>query len=195
MKVQDADVAQYDLTSRLIHLGLAALGIAAIVSGQFADDYKSPVHGGFTVHSWIGLGMAAVIALRLVWGIVGPRDMRFHSWFPFTPAGMQRVGKDLLGLVRLRLPGAEKHVGLSALVQAIGLIVFTWTAVTGALLYVYLEPGYRATGGVRIIKELHEGAQAVLLGYLATHIGAVLLHALVGHPIWRRMLPWSAGKR
>ena len=184
-----SDTPQYDTVSRLIHMALAVLGIAAIASGQFAGDYKSSVHFGFTVHSWIGLGLAGAIGFRLLWGIIGPRDMRFSHWFPLTAARMRLVGNDLASLVRLELPDREKHLGLSGFVQALGLLAFTWTALTGGLLYIYLEPGSRATGGVRFIKELHEGAQAVLLGYLALHIGAVLLHALVGHPIWRRMFP------
>jgi cytochrome b len=179
----------YDLASRLIHLALALLGVAAIISGQFAGDYKRSLHTGFTVHEWIGLGMAGAIGVRLLWGIAGPRDMRFSQWFPVTRARMRLVGEDLAALARLQLPERERHLGLSGLVQAFGLLAFTWTAVTGVLLYAYLEPGARAAGAVRLIKELHEGAQAVLLGYLALHVGAVLLHAVVGHPVWRRMLP------
>lgn len=193
--MQDSDHLQYDPISRVIHLTLAVLGVAALVSGQFAGDYKTSPHPGLTVHSWIGLCMAGAIGVRLLWGTVGPRDMRFSQWLPLTAARMQLVGADLVALLRLRLPEREKHLGLSGFVQAIGLVAFAWTAATGSLLYVYLEPGSRAVGGVRLIKELHEGAQAVLLGYLALHIGAVLLHALVGHPIWRRMLPWPIRRK
>jgi len=37
------DPAPYDATTRLIHLLLAAVGIAALVSGQFSGDYRRPV--------------------------------------------------------------------------------------------------------------------------------------------------------
>lgn len=187
--MQAHDSSRYDTASRLMHFALAVLGIAAIVSGQFAGDYKREIHLGFTLHGWIGLGMAAAIGCRILWGLIGPRDMRFAGWLPVTAARLRLIGADLAALARLELPEREKHLGLSGLVQAIGLLAFAFSAVTGVLLYVYLEPGSRAAGGVRIVKELHEGAQAVLLAYLALHVGAVLVHSLAGRPLWRRMLP------
>ena len=107
-------VFRYDAATRLIHLLLALLGIAALVSGQFAGDYRRPVHTGFDIHRWIGIAMALVVAVRLV---------------------------------RLRLPMREGHEGLAGLIQAIGLGAFAWMACTGA----------------------------------------VLVHSLAGHPVWRRM--------
>jgi cytochrome b len=194
--VDPSDVgAQYDPVSRLIHLALAVLGIAALVSGEFAGDYRKAEHLGFTVHGWIGLAMAAALALRLLWGIAGPREMRFAHWVPVTADRLRRVAGDLASLARLRLPPTGKHEGLAALVQAIGLAVFAWAAASGVLLYLYIEPGVRAAGWLRTVKELHEAAQPVLIAYVVLHIGAVLAHAIAGHAIWRRMLPWSTDRK
>ena len=180
----------YDAVTRLIHAALVLLGIAALVSGQFAEDYRRELHTGFNIHRWIGLGMALAVALRLAWGFVGPQQVRFVTWVPLTRARLMVVAEDLAMLARLRLPVHEGHDGLSGLVQAIGLAAFAWMALTGAILFGYLEPATRATGWVRAVKELHEGGQVVALVYIGLHAGAVLVHWLAGDPVWRRMVPW-----
>jgi cytochrome b len=188
-------IAPYDAPSRLIHLLLALAGLSAVVSGQFAGDYKLLSHPGFDVHEWAGLAMAAAVAVRLAWGVAGPASMRFARWLPVTSARLRVVGDDVVQMLRLRLPEHEDgHAGIAGLVQSIGLAAFAWMAVTGAVLFLWLEPGARASGWLRAVKELHEGGQAVLLGYLALHVGAVLAHALAGRPLWRRMFSLHGGR-
>lgn len=178
----------YDPATRLIHFLLATLGVAAVVSGQFAGDYRHAAHAGYDIHKWIGLAMAAALLARLAWGLAGPAAIRFSRWLPVSAGRLALAWQDLAGLARLRLPVHEEgHGGLAGVAQAIGLVAFAWMAVSGALLFAYLEPGARASGWLRAVKELHEGGQAVVLGYLALHVGAVLANALAGRPLWRRM--------
>ena len=186
---------RYDATTRLIHFLLALLGVAALLSGQFAGDYRRAVHLGFDVHRWIGIAMAAALVLRIAWGFVGPQAVRFAHWLPVTATRLGLVAQDITSLLRLRLPVREEHEGIAGLVQAIGLAAFAWMAATGTLMWLYLEPGTRATGWLHTVKELHEGGQAVLIGYLVLHVGAVLAHSLGGDPVWRRMTPWARGGR
>lgn len=181
--------ARYDAATRLIHLLLAVLGVAALVSGEFAGDYRRAVHTGFDIHRWIGIAMAFALAARFAWGLVGPRDVRFSQWLPLTARRLSLCAEDLASLGRLRLPMREGHDGLAGLVQAIGLAAFAWMAASGVLLWLYLEPGTRATGWLHTAKELHEGAEPVVIAYLALHVGAVIAHSLAGHPVWRRMAP------
>jgi cytochrome b len=183
----------YDAGTRYIHLALVLLGIAALVSGQFAGDYRREIHAGFDFHRWLGLAMALAVLARLAWGFVGPAEVRFASWLPVSPARLRAVREDLAGLLRLRLPRRANHEGLAGLVQSIGLLGFAWMAVTGALMFAYLQPGSRASGWLRAVKELHEGGEAVVLGYLVVHAGAVLVHGLAGDPVWRRIAPWTRG--
>jgi cytochrome b len=176
-----------DLPTRLIHLALAVLGVAALVSGQFAGDYRRSEHPGFTIHSWLGIGMSVALSLRILWGILGPRATRFVEWVPVTRMRFALVWRDLAELARFDIPKRATHEGLAGLVQAIGLLAFVWMAVTGVILFVWLEPGARATGWLRLIKELHEGGQVAAFAYLALHVGAVVVHAFTGHNVWRRM--------
>ena len=182
-----ADGFRYDAATRVIHFLLALLGIAALVSGQFAGDYRRAVHVGFDVHRWIGIAMAAALAARVAWGLIGPSAVRFLQWLPVTAARWRLCAEDFRALLRLRLPMREGHEGIAGLIQAIGLATFAWMAATGTLMWLYLEPGVRATGWLRAVKELHEGGQPLAIAYVVLHAGAVLVHSLAGHPVWRRM--------
>lgn len=172
----------------LIHLGLVIAGMAAWLSGDLADDYKKLAHSGFTLHSWVGMGAAFFIFLRLVWGVFGPQNMRFTRWAPFTKERLARVGEDIRGLLRFRMPERPTHEGLSGLVQMFGLLIFLFMALSGGFLFFSLEPGQKAQGLAHAVKELHEAGVLLIPLFLFTHVGAVALHALAGRHLWRRML-------
>lgn len=61
-------------------------------------------------------------------------------------------------------------------------------AVSGSVLFLYLGPGSEARGMTHAIKEFHEAGTAPILVFLSMHIGAVLVHALRGHHLWRKMV-------
>lgn len=176
-----------DSGTRLLHLGIVVFGLLAWGTGWLADDYKHAHHPGFTVHGWIGIGAAASIALRLVYGVIGPRASRFWKWLPVTGKRLRLVGEDIRGLFRLQLPDREPRQGLAAVVEAFGLAVFTFLSVTGVFLYLFLEPGMKAQGTMHLVKEMHETGEILLPLFFAAHAGAVLLHALTGRHLWRSM--------
>ena len=93
--------AKLDLTTRVLHLGLALFGVAAWWTGEDANDYAHPDHGGYTLHLWLGIGMALFVALRLVWGVAGPPAARFTEWVPWNAARLKLVIDDIKGLLRL----------------------------------------------------------------------------------------------
>jgi len=172
----------------LIHLGLFFLGIAAWLTGGLADDYKRTEHSGFTLHSWIGMGLAGFILLRLLLGLFGPRNVRFTRWVPLTRERLLRVREDISGLLRFRLPERPTHQGLAGLVQTFGLSVFLLMSLTGGFMFFSLEPGQKATGLLHSVKELHEVGELLIPLFLSMHGGAVVLHALRGRHLWRQML-------
>ncbi len=171
----------------LIHLGLLIFGVAAGVTGLLAEDYKKAEPIGFTIHSWLGMGLAVFAGIRLLTGIIGPRSVRFTQWMPFTVSRMKRVVEDMAGLARFRMPERPTHEGLAGLVQTFGLTVFFLMASTGTYLYFFLEPGRKAVGFVHDVKELHEIGLFLIPVFLGMHAGAVLLHALRGNHVWRKI--------
>jgi len=178
---------RYNLLTRIIHLGLMLFGTLAWLTSGLADDHDQADHLGFTVHSWIGMSLVLFIFARIVYGFFGPPLMRFANWLPYTKERLVQSWTDIRALLKLQMPERPAHEGIAGLVQTFGLLVFSWSAITGSLMFILLEPGTKAKGFVHFVKELHEISDGLIPLFLILHVGAVILHALLKHPIWRRM--------
>jgi cytochrome b len=177
---------EIDAVSRLVHLGMVLFGISAWLTGELAEVEEGS-RFGYDLHSWLGIGLTVFVVLRIITGLIGPARMRFSHWVPLTRERLAQVGDDVRELLLFRLPDRPLHYGLSGLVQFMGLLVFALMALTGSILFVMLEPGTEAGGLVHLVEELHETGELLIPLYLAIHVGAVVLHALVGRHKWRRM--------
>jgi cytochrome b len=187
----DSDIQRKDDLdgfARVIHLGMLTFGLLAYVASGWAEDYEKAQHLGFTVHKLLGILLAASIALRLIYGILGPRVVRFTQWVPVTKERLLKAWEDVLTLLRFRLPDRPVHEGLAGIVQTFGLLVFTWMALTGTLMFFLLVPGQEARGMVHAIQEIHEIGEGLIPIFLLLHVGAVILHALSGRHLWRKMI-------
>jgi cytochrome b len=184
---QPIDSRDLDDITRFIHLGLTVFGILALITGLWADDYKRAHHLGFSVHKWLGLTLSFFLAWRGWQGLFGPREARFSQWVPYTPARLKLAGEDCLNLLKLKLPERPSHQGLAGVVQAFGLAVFAWMALTGSSMALWLAPGRKAGVFVHTLKELHELGPWLIVAFLAIHGGAVILHACTGQNLWRKM--------
>ncbi len=178
---------ELDVTTRIIHLGLVLFGISAWLTGELAEDFEEGESFGYNIHSWLGLALAVVIALRLLYGFVGPANIRFLNWVPVTGVRLAVVWNDIRAMLMLKLPDGPLHHGLAGLVQAAGLLLFAWMSATGTLLYFNLVPGVEADGILHLVEEMHEVGEGLIPLYLVLHVGAVALHALFGRNKWRRM--------
>ena len=178
---------ELDFFVRFLHLGILTSGLLAYLVSGWAGDYEHGRHLGFTVHKWLGISLAFFIALRLFYGLVGPTNVRFKQWVPYNKAGLLMVWEDILTLLKFRLPYRQSHQGLAGLVQSFGLLVFSWMALTGSFMFFYLQPGHETAGVLHFIEELHELGEGLIPIFLGLHVGAVLLHALTGHHLWRKM--------
>lgn len=177
---------ELDGFARIIHLGLMIFGILAFITSDWAEDYAHAQHLGFTVHSWLGMGLVSV-CLRLMYGLFGSAAARFTQWVPYTKPRLLAVWEDIRTLLAFRLPDRSTHVGLAGLVQTFGLLVFSWMGITGGLTFFYLKPGQEAGGVLLVVEELHEIGEGLIPVFLCLHVGAVLVHALLGRHIWRKM--------
>lgn len=177
-----------DIPTRVLHIGVAVFGTWAWWIGEDAGDYDKALHPNYTLHEYVGLTFGAVLALRLLYGFFGPVSQRFTAWVPYTHERFAQVKQDVLTLLRFKMPEPAAHRGLNAAVQSLGLLLFTWQAVCGTLLSLYIVPGTRAIGWLHTLKELHQTASVWIPTYLALHIGATVLHAVTGHQIWKKMV-------
>ncbi|ETX11983.1 cytochrome B561 [Roseivivax halodurans JCM 10272] len=85
------EIAQpWDPVVRLTHWSIAA---AVIANGLLTKP-------GGTIHIWIGWAAMAVLALRLVWGLIGPAEARFASFLPDPRAAVSHLALLLRGRPR-----------------------------------------------------------------------------------------------
>ena len=184
-----------DIFARVLHAAMMVCGTGAWLVSGWAEDYEKADHLGFTIHSTLGMGLAISLLLRVLYGVIGPESVRFSAWVPYTRERLRLVWEDVVTLSRLKLPERSTHVGLSGFVQAYGLLVFSWSAVTGSTMYVFLEPGSKAKGVIHVVMEAHEVGEVLVPTYLFLHVGAAVLHAVFGKPVWHRIFGRGTANR
>lgn len=158
-------VKVWDLPTRVFHWALATTVSGAVVTAQLGGNW-------IDWHLRLGIATLALLAFRLVWGVVGPRYARFSS-FLFSPRTV---------FAYLRQGLAKRHAGhtpsgavavfamLSVLlIQAIsGLFSSDSISTDGPLVHLVAE------GTVSLATWLHVRMQWVIYVLVALHVIAVL---------------------
>ncbi len=183
--VSAAETAPLGTAVRFWHVAMIALVLSAFLTSDGANDYKKIEHAGFLLHGRVGLTVFTALCLYFLYGLIGPQGSRLSTWFPFTRERLQQTGRDVTVLTKFKLPEHNRRQGLAGLVQFFGLIVFSWLAATGSLMYFFMERGAKAHGLMSLVKEAHELGTVLIPVYLVLHIGAVLAHSLTGHQVWK----------
>lgn len=173
----------WDLPTRLFHWLLALAVSGAVVSAKIGGN-------AMVWHSRLGLAVLALLAFRLVWGLVGGHWSRFVS-FVHGPGALMR---HLRGQPRPdehldaghSPTGALSVLALLALVAlqlGTGLISDDEIAFTGPLYaWVDSELALKATSWHR------SWGQWLLLGMIGLHLAAILFYRLRGTDLVRPML-------
>lgn len=119
---------------------------------------------GEAPHRWAGYAAAALVGLRVLWGVVGSRHARFADWWP-TPGRLRSHLHALLTGAPDHHPG---HNPLGALMMLALMALVLALGVTGWL------QGTDAFFGEEWLQELHEGLANALLVGAGLHAGAAL---------------------
>jgi len=148
----------WDPFVRLFHWSLAvSFGIAWLTAEEWSD-----------LHKWAGYAAAALIALRLVWGVTGPRYARF-SQFVRSPAEVLRY---LAAMRRKREPRHLGHNPAGGLMIIALLSTMAATAVTGWMFTL------DAFWGVQWVEEAHGVLANLMLALVILHVAGVLVASL-----------------
>lgn len=122
-------------------------------------------------HRYVGYGLAALLLIRLLWGLVGSYYARFGQWWP-TPT---RVRDYLRQLARGRHPYYLGHNPLGALMIWVLLLSLVGTIATGWL------TTWDAFWGEEWMEEAHEVVANTLLAIIVVHAAVVILTDLLTH--------------
>ncbi len=149
-----------DLPTRLFHWLLSG-GFIAAANIALALGEDSPL---FPYHAMIGLTIALMVCLRIIWGIAGTRYAKFGT-FIFGPAEVIEYTKGTV------FGGGKRYIGHnpgSALAIFALLALILAMAVTGIML------GQGNEG----VKEVHEVLAWVTVGFVVAHVLGVALHTV-----------------
>jgi cytochrome b len=121
-------------------------------------------HGGGRWHEWFGHAACAIVALRLLWGLVGPRYARFAQ-FLRSPAAT-------LGYARQVFARSEpRHLGHNPLGGWMVVLLLTAVALTVVSGWLYTTDEF---WGVQWIEALHGASSDALLALATLHVAGVL---------------------
>lgn len=83
MEDQPAKPKRWDPIIKLTHWGI----VAAVIGNAVVTEEGS----GW--HIWVGYGLAALLALRLLWGMIGPANARFSAFPPSPGRAIDHLGE------------------------------------------------------------------------------------------------------
>lgn len=155
-----ARVLIWDLPTRIFHW-LLTIGFFVTATISFTADDDGPL---FSAHMILGIVLATMVLLRIVWGFVGTRYARFSS-FLFGPVSLKRYVAGAFDGSGVRSIG--HNAGSSyAIFAMLGLVLAT--AGTGLMI----------SAGNEAAEELHEIASYSLMAVIAVHIIGVIWYSL-----------------
>jgi cytochrome b len=150
-----ATVKVWDPFIRVFHWSLAMLLLVAYATGDEIE--RLHIAAGYTI--------AGLVALRLVWGFVGPEHARFSS-FVRPPREVLAYLRDISMLRAPRYLGHNPAGG--AMVVAL-LVMVSGTCATG---YAVTTDAF---WGARWVEEVHEVCANLTLGLVIVHVLGVIV--------------------
>ena len=151
-------VKVWDPLVRLFHWGLVL---------SFATAWLSAGHAK-TLHHWAGYVAAALLAIRVAWGLVGTRYARFTQFVRGPGAALSYL-RDIAGGDERRFVGHNPAGGamVVVLIAGVALQVLTgWLATTDMFF------------GVDWVEQAHQLLSKLLLGLVVLHLLGVAIASL-----------------
>lgn len=147
------DIAVWDPLVRLIHWSLALM---ILLNGAITEEESK-------LHEWVGYAALGLVAIRLLWAVIGPRQARFSAFPPNPASAIRHMRAVLHGDRRVHL----SHNPLGALMAYNLWLTVIALGVTG---YMMTTIQYF---GVDWVEEAHELAFNWLILSVALHVAGV----------------------
>ena len=153
-EMRPAMVRVWDPFVRIFHWSLVGLFAFAWATG---DEWGK-------AHELAGYVIAGLVALRVIWGFVGPAHARFSD-FIRSPVVTIRFLADTMRMKARRYIGHNPAGGMMVLAL---LAMIAVIATTGYMMTT------NAYWGVEWVEEVHEGAVNITLGLVVLHVAGVI---------------------
>lgn len=188
----------WDPVVRLTHWGLA---LAVLLNAVLTEE-------GGTVHVWVGYAALAMLALRLVWGLVGPAEARFSAFPPDPRAALAHLAALAAGRPgRYRSHNPAGALMAYALWAALAVVVATGVLMTaggpgdeaatraavarGEWAVVAEARPWVGDAAAEVLEEVHEVAANLILLLAALHVAGVAVESrALRVNLVRATLPW-----
>jgi cytochrome b len=152
----------YDLPTRLFHWLFVALFAGAFFIAKTMDDDSNL----YPYHMMMGMTLALIVVLRVIWGMIGSRYARFTE-FSLKPTALIGYFKNLLTGKTDRALGHNPASSWSALIMmglALGL------ATTGILMAQDINKEF--------LEEIHELFANAFIVVVIGHVAGILFHMI-----------------
>lgn len=192
--------AKHGTLTRLLHLLVAACILLQLADSQLM---RTPRPGrelsdlealAWTVHQYAGLVATAVIIAFWLWLLVRREGTSLGTLLPWFSAERRRaLWADIKFHARLAteltLPEPGQSMALPSAIQGAGLLIALAMALTGTFGWFLWTPGTPRAALPALLFDIHGTLANVLWGYVVVHVGAGVLHELLGNRILREMSP------
>lgn len=175
---------RWDPLVRLTHWGIA---VAILINGVISEE-------GSSLHVWIGYAAGALLALRLLGGVIGTGPARFSAFPPSPKSALAHIGDIVAG--RRRTHRSHNPLGalmVYALWGALATVIATGVAMDGGKAFAARSVESRNSQSVAVvyrrggdsngdhgesedeemIEEVHEVAANMLFLLAALHVAGV----------------------
>ena len=153
-----ATVSVWDPFVRIFHWSLVVLFAVAFLTGDEVE----------WLHISAGYAIAALVALRIVWGFIGSRYARFANFVK----GPTAIVSYLRQAVRLEAPRTLGHNPAGGAMIVALLVMLVGLSVTGILMTT------DAFWGSKTLEEIHEAFAYTTLGLVALHVFGVIVASI-----------------
>lgn len=150
----------YDWPTRIFHWLFAGMFITAFFIAKNFDDDSSQ----YPYHMLLGICMAFIFLLRIVWGVVGSRYAKFSS-FNLNPKDLVIYIKNVLNA---NTKDHEAHNPASSWIALIMMLLALGLAGTGFLMTIKF---YKEA-----VEEIHELLANAFLVAAIFHVSGIILH-------------------
>jgi cytochrome b len=148
----------WDPFIRIFHWSL----VAGFAANALVTDPES------AMHRWIGYGIAALVAARLIWGFIGTRHARFSDFLPSLTASFGQIREMATGRRRVH----AGHSPLGALMIYNLILTIIGISITGYMMTTI------AFFGIDWVEKAHEALVTWAEISIAAHIAAVAIESL-----------------